>query len=221
MLGFSPHKAVSQYTHTAWTQEQGLPQDTVRAIAQTRDGYLWLGTNEGLARFDGYDFVTFNKDNGSLPTNAVTTLYAGRNNSLWVGTFDGLVHYSDGRFKTFGVKDGLPPGDINAVVEDEAGVVWAVSGGFLSRLENGRFVPYPKESLAPVDSARVVYEDTEHQLWVGGVNGVVKRMGDRFLPVAGPKDLNRNIITSILSDNGAPAQRRQFQTFRRSRWSAR
>ena len=59
-----PRKALTQFSSTTWTQEQGLPQDTVRAIAQTPDGYLWVGTDEGLARFDGYDFVTFTKDQG-------------------------------------------------------------------------------------------------------------------------------------------------------------
>src|ERR1700726_3630739 len=67
----NPRRALTQYTRTVWTQEHGLPQDTIRAIAQTKDGYLWLGTDEGLARFDGYDFVVFNKENGALPSNSV------------------------------------------------------------------------------------------------------------------------------------------------------
>ena len=53
-----------------WTQQQGLPQDTIRAITQTADGYLWLGTDEGLARFDGYEFVVFNRDHDNLPSNS-------------------------------------------------------------------------------------------------------------------------------------------------------
>ena len=54
-----PRKSLTQYSRMVWTQEHGLPQDTIRAITQTTDGYLWLGTDEGLARFDGYDFVIF------------------------------------------------------------------------------------------------------------------------------------------------------------------
>src|SRR6516225_152199 len=72
----SPQKQLSQYTRTLWTQAQGLPQDTVRAMAETQDGYLWLGTEEGLARFDGYEFLTFTKEGGQLPSNAITTLCA-------------------------------------------------------------------------------------------------------------------------------------------------
>ena len=69
-------KALTQYSRTVWTQQQGLPQDTIRAITQTADGYLWLGTDEGLARFDGYEFVVFNRDHDNLPSNSITALAA-------------------------------------------------------------------------------------------------------------------------------------------------
>ena len=59
--------AATRYSRTIWKQKDGLPQDTIKKIVQTADGYLWLGTEEGLARFDGYDFTVFNKDNGDLP----------------------------------------------------------------------------------------------------------------------------------------------------------
>ncbi len=200
LLALNPQKVLSQYTRTVWTQEQGLPQDTIRAITQTRDGYLWLGTTEGLARFDGYDFQIFTNDDGSLPANTVISLYPGPDGSLWIGTTSGLVRYVDGRFKTFGEKDGLPPVAINAIVGDESGAVWLVADGLLRRLKNGKFVPYPKELLAPIESARVVYEDDRRQLWIGGINGVVKLAGDKFSLVAGPKDLHDNIVTTILKD---------------------
>src|SRR4051812_3038037 len=85
----SPAKALSQYSVTVWSQQQGLPQDTIRAITQTADGFLWLGTDEGLARFDGYEFVAFGKDQGGLPSNSVNVLAAGRDGSLWIGTPNG------------------------------------------------------------------------------------------------------------------------------------
>ena len=103
----NPRRALTQYTRTVWTQEHGLPQDTVRAIAQTKDGYLWLGTDEGLAQFDGYDFVVFNKENGALPSNSVGALWAAKDGSLWIGTLGGLTRYRNGKFTTFTKKDGL------------------------------------------------------------------------------------------------------------------
>jgi len=73
-LALNPRRVLTQYTHTVWTQEHGLPQDTIRAITQTKDGYLWLGTDQGLAQFDGYDFTIFSKESGSLPSNSVGAL---------------------------------------------------------------------------------------------------------------------------------------------------
>src|SRR5258708_2869754 len=103
----NPRKKLTQYTRTTWTQEQGLPQDTIRAIAQTADGYLWLGTDEGLARFDGYEFVIFGKGNGDLPSNSITALSAGADGSLWIGTANGLTRYQKKRFTTYTATNAL------------------------------------------------------------------------------------------------------------------
>src|SRR4051794_12462290 len=81
-FALDPAKKLTQYSMAVWTQQQGLPQDSVRAITQTTDGYLWLGTDEGLARFDGYDFVTFSKDHGDLPSNSISSLAADKDGSL-------------------------------------------------------------------------------------------------------------------------------------------
>src|ERR1700704_1210027 len=100
-FALNPSKSLTQYTTTVWTQEHGLPQDSIRAIAQTSDGYLWLGTDEGLARFDGYEFVTFNKDKGELPGNSITALAAGRDGELWIGAAQGLTRYQNKQFRTY------------------------------------------------------------------------------------------------------------------------
>src|SRR5205085_8934514 len=138
----NPAKSLTQYTRTIWTQEQGLPQDTIRAIAQTTDGYLWLGTDEGLARFDGYDFVIFNKENSALPSNSITALSAGADGSLWIGTAEGLTCYRDNGFTTYKTKDGLPDNTITAVCRDHSGIVWSVAGVFLSRFQAGKFTNF-------------------------------------------------------------------------------
>src|ERR1700726_4514952 len=122
----NPRRALTQYTRTVWTQEHGLPQDTVRAIAQTKDGYLWIGTDEGLAQFDGYDFVVFNKENGALPSNSVGALWAAKDGSLWIGTLGGLTRYHNGKFTTFTKKDGLDDTSVNSITEDPSGAIWVV-----------------------------------------------------------------------------------------------
>src|SRR6202035_2093717 len=130
-VALDPHKALTQYAISTWTQQHGLPQDTIRAITQTSDGYLWLGTDEGLARFDGYEFIIFNKDRGELPGNSITTLAAGRDGVLWIGTADGLTRYQNKHFHAYTTKDGLPDNGIAGLIEDHAGALWIVAGNYL------------------------------------------------------------------------------------------
>ena len=88
--GLDPRKAVTQYNLDAWTTASGLPQNTVTAIAQTRDGYLWMGSFGGLARFDGARFVVFDKSTTpALRNSGVHALLADRSGGLWVGTNGG------------------------------------------------------------------------------------------------------------------------------------
>lgn len=200
LLALNPHKALTQYTRTVWTQAQGLPQDTIRAIAQTTDGYLWLGTDEGLARFDGYDFVTFTKHSGSLPSNSITALSAGKDGSLWIGTPSGLTRYVDRRFVTFTTGDGLPDNVITSLFQDHSGALWIVAGVFLSRLQDGKFTNYPPEDLLPLRAVRTVYEDRRHTLWVAGFGGLVKLTHGKFTAVLGPREMRGDITTAMLED---------------------
>src|SRR5262249_47445725 len=104
-----PHKSISEYVHNVWRSEDGLPQNSIQALLQTRDGYLWIGTQEGLVRFNGVEFKVFNKSNtDGMRHNDVRVLYEDREGILWVGTFGGgLVRYHDGQFKTYTSQDGL------------------------------------------------------------------------------------------------------------------
>jgi ligand-binding sensor domain-containing protein/two-component sensor histidine kinase len=199
LLALDPSKALTQYTRTVWRQEQGLPQDTVRAISQTSDGHLWLGTNEGLVRFDGYDFVTFTKGGGALPGNTVAKLCASTNGDLWIGTFDGLALYSKGHFKVFTARDGLPSGSVTALTVARNGAVWFAAGGIVSRYQNGKFTNFPKANVDPITPGRLLFADSQDQIWVGGKGGVARLSGDRFVPVFA-KELNGYIVTSMLEN---------------------
>jgi len=203
-LALDPHKALTQYSRTMWTQAQGLPQDTIGAITQTADGYLWLGTDEGLARFDGYDFVTFTKGSGTkgagaLPSNSITALAATRDGALWIGTPNGLTRYQHHRFVTFTTRDGLPDNSIVSIYEDHTGALWIAAGIYLTRFEQGRFVNYPAPELAPIEAVRAVYEDSHYTIWIGGVGGVVKLAGGKFSPVPG-KELRSHVVNAMAQD---------------------
>ena len=86
----NPTKQLSQFGHHSWTQQQGLPQDSVRAIVQAPDGALWIGTDEGLARFDGTDFTVFRQSRDGLPSGSITALLAARDGAIWVGTLGSI-----------------------------------------------------------------------------------------------------------------------------------
>src|SRR5215204_884809 len=159
LAALDPQKSLTQYSRTAWTQMHGLPQDTIRAIAQTADGYLWLGTDEGLARFDGYEFVTFHKSSGNLPSNSITALAAAPDGGLWIGTSNGLVHYRNRQFRTYSAKDGLPDEAISQLYVDRAGALWAVAGIHLSRFDAGKFVTDGPGPGLPLTTVRNVRED--------------------------------------------------------------
>ncbi|MGB6947418.1 MAG: two-component regulator propeller domain-containing protein, partial [Bryobacteraceae bacterium] len=147
IFALNPSKALTQYSMTVWSQQQGLPQDTIRAITQTTDGFLWVGTDEGLARFDGYEFVAFGKAQGGLPSNSVNVLAGGPDGALWIGTPNGLTRYSHGRFQTFTQRDGLPGNPVTALFVDHSGTLWVVAAGNLSRFDGSRFTNFFPESI--------------------------------------------------------------------------
>ena len=179
------HKSLTQYSRAVWTQQQGLPQDTVHAIAQTPDGYLWLGTDEGLARFDGYEFVTFTKEHGDLPAESITSLAAGKDGSLWIGTPDGLARYDGQSFRKYGQKDGLPDGDIESLLVDRAGNLWIVVGGNVSRFDGVRFADYRAGRDIPLNRVRALAEDSSGAVYAAGYSGVVRWTGNAFETVVG------------------------------------
>jgi signal transduction histidine kinase/ligand-binding sensor domain-containing protein len=196
-LALNPRRALTQYTRTVWTQEHGLPQDTVRAIAQTKDGYLWIGTDEGLAQFDGYDFVVFNKENGALPSNSVAALWAAKDGSLWIGTLGGLTRYRGGKFITFTKKDGLDDTSVNSITEDPSGAIWVVAGVYLNRFQDGKFTNYSPRQGLPIQALRTVYCGPDGSIYVAGFGGVVRHEGNRFVSVLAS---GSDIAVSLLED---------------------
>src|SRR5271154_3075885 len=120
-------KPISEYTHTAWTARDGL-LGSVRALDQTTDGYLWIGTSSGLFRFDGVAFERYKPDVGALPSSAVFSLKAVTDGGIWVGYLAGGASFlKDGRATNYSEPDGLPFGRIRCFAQDPTGTVWAAA----------------------------------------------------------------------------------------------
>src|ERR1700688_2177063 len=108
-LALDPQRSLEHFGHQAWRTDSGLPQNTVHSILQTRDGYLWLGTDGGLVRFDGIDFLTFDAENTPpLESDTVYDLEEDASGTLWISTAAGLLSYRNGAFAAYTMAQGLP-----------------------------------------------------------------------------------------------------------------
>lgn len=145
--------AQSRYQFDHWTTDDGLPQNAVNAILQTRDGYLWLATNDGLVRFDGLSFAVFNKGNTKgIGSSRFDRLFEDRSGSLWAVSDEGwLVRNQANVFTTYTTNDGLPlwtQSTVTEMEEDDGGNFQIVSHEGIVRWRDGRFITSPlQESL--------------------------------------------------------------------------
>ncbi|MGA3049836.1 MAG: two-component regulator propeller domain-containing protein [Terracidiphilus sp.] len=126
-LALDPSLDISQYAHTAWKNREGFTRGGINAIAQTSDGYIWLGTEFGLLRFDGVRTYPWEPPAGThLPGNNVTRLLAARDGTLWIGTRDGLASLNRTRLTEYPKLEGEA---ITALTEDHEETIWAGTAG--------------------------------------------------------------------------------------------
>ncbi|UWZ85738.1 sensor histidine kinase [Occallatibacter riparius] len=126
-----PTTPLANLNRQSWAMENGLPQNTVQALAQTANGYLWLGTEVGLVRFDGVGFVLFDEHSKpALPGSDVQCLLAAKDGALWVGTSSGLARLKDGAVTVLTTADGLPANQINRLAQgrEDSVIAWTSAG---------------------------------------------------------------------------------------------
>jgi signal transduction histidine kinase/ligand-binding sensor domain-containing protein/CheY-like chemotaxis protein/HPt (histidine-containing phosphotransfer) domain-containing protein len=166
--GTAPHAIAS------WTAGQGLPADTVTAVAQAADGYLWIGTEAGLARFDGLRFTIFRSTNTpALASHSIRALLASRDGRLWIGTDAGMVRSRNGTFEAA----GLSGRQVHALCEDADGVLWAATDqGVFTRRGDDEFVPLPESPAVPRTRPTALFADPEGKVWLAfpGQSGAVR-----------------------------------------------
>jgi ligand-binding sensor domain-containing protein/signal transduction histidine kinase len=180
-FALDPNRSLKEFGHQTWLTENGLPQNTVQSIVQTRDGYLWIGTQEGLARFDGLNFTVFDKENTpAFKSNDIRFLHEDQQGRLWISTSYGLVCRHDGQFTSFTENEGLPDNSLGPVVEDTNGNVWIGTGGGLSRFENGNFKTLTVEQGLSRNVIQTLCARANGTLLVGTSAGVQSLSGDRF-----------------------------------------
>ena len=172
-----PAKHITQYAHTAWRTQDGFFSGTPTAIAQTSDGYLWVGTEGGLLRFDGVRFVPWTPPNGKqLRSISVFSLLGARDGSLWIGTDRGLSHWKDGDLTEYGKVRAR----IESILEDRRGTIWITRGrvqdssGPLCQIQSGLLKCYSKANGIPNRTANALAQDAEGSIWFGSETNLVR-----------------------------------------------
>lgn len=210
-----PNRPVTQYVLRTWGVEDGLPESTAQAALQTRDGYLWIATQEGLARFDGVRFMVFNKKNMPLiRDDFFTCLEEDASGTLWAGSLGGLVRYSSGSFRTFTTRDGLPGDDVRALAIDHAGRIWAGTRTGLARSVAGRFervVTAGEKGLARIQA---LYASRDGSVWVGSDQGLTRLRANSREPVGGGLEEESVLCIRQEADGSLLAGTRQGGLFR-------
>jgi ligand-binding sensor domain-containing protein len=170
-----PTRELNQYILEFYQQRDGLPSNFVIASRQTRDGYLWVGTRGGLARFDGVRFKVFDDTNPKhFRESEIWALEEGADGSLWVGTFGGgLTRIKDGQFQLYGRQEGLTNEVVRVLAAAADGIVWVGSlDGGLFRFAEGHFTAYTVADGLPSDQIRALEIDAGGRVFIGTTKGL-------------------------------------------------
>ena len=170
-----PHKNLRQFARSAWRSQDGLPQNTVQAIIQRRDRYIWVATQEGVARFDGVEFEVFDRTNlPGLPHNDITALCEVGADQMWVGTAAGqVVLLTGGQARNFEALRGLPNRGVTSLVGDEGGGLWiGLSALGLGYFNGATLTLFDERAGLPTASVRALHLDRAGVLWVGTTGGL-------------------------------------------------
>lgn len=196
-----------ELTRQIWRVQDGLPEDIVQAAVQDAQGFLWVGTTGGLARFDGSEFSLLDASSSPrLPVNSVFCLLVDRDKSLWIGSEGGgLLRLQGGNLTQFGAAEGLTDPFVRALLQDERGAIWVGTDNGLFLLPPGgkrlRRMDGPGAwlGISPI-AVHAIAEDREHTIWVGGSRLLTFSAGGDTPPVehALPGQYSQNRVKTIL-----------------------
>jgi signal transduction histidine kinase/ligand-binding sensor domain-containing protein len=176
-VALDPSRQISQYAHTAWRIQDGVFSGTPHAITQTTDGYLWIGTEDGLVRFDGVRFVPWIAPDGKrLPSPRIYSLLGGSDGSLWIGTRIGLARWKNEELVDY----STTPGFVEAIMQDSKGTVWMTRSqvhddkGPLCEVTDSALHCYGAADGVPFPYAQPLARDDLGNLWIGSSLGLCR-----------------------------------------------
>ena len=196
-----PSLKLSQYGLDSWQIPEGLPQTSAQAIARTPDGYLWIGTQEGLARFDGTRFTVFDSDNESaIPNKDITALLVDRDGRLWIGTRAGIAVLARGHFGRVPNSGALAHAYVRTMGQGTGGRIWVGTETGLFKVESGHVTSLAGSDSLADERIRAVLEDRDQSVWVGTETGLEHLVSSHFTTVRFAKSDDES-ATALLTDS--------------------
>jgi ligand-binding sensor domain-containing protein len=175
LAALPPELRPSQLNVEVWRGRDGLPEGTVQSLAESRDGYLWIGTQRGAARFDGVRFTRFDMDNvPTMQANDVKAVLETADRFVWIAAAEGLTRYRDGQFAFFGAPQGLGLPYVHSLLEEPGCCLWVGTGGAgLWRLKDGRFAKALDARQTPDGNVSAIAAEPGVGLWLATRRGVL------------------------------------------------
>ena len=209
-LALDGHRRVTQYAHAHFAAHEGMPHSLASAIAQTADGYLWMTSQEGLSRFDGASFTTYDhRQTEGIPASQFVALTVDRDGTLWAGTANrGVIHIVGGEFRTVAWEPGAQEQQIRVLKFDQHGDLWiGMRDRGAVRLHNGALATaLTTRAGLPSDDVRALHPMPDGTMWIGTFHGLVQWTPGGM--VRGPAALDGVAVHAIAQDgSGARSSR--------------
>ncbi|HLK69324.1 MAG TPA: two-component regulator propeller domain-containing protein [Bryobacteraceae bacterium] len=205
-----------EYSHRVWRVQDGLPQNAIRVISQTSDGYLWIGSPGGLVRFDGSRFFVFDRSNTpAFRDESILALCPAADGSLWIGLEGGgLLRYQNQSFRAYGPAEGLTNGFVRALYEDRSGILWIGTDRGFFRLVRGKIERLDGQGTLPITAVTGISAGQDGTIWVAaGVGmltvegGQVHRVLSEGKPVTGVRSVYPRSNGEVWFSTAAGVQR--------------
>ena len=198
---FSMDQPVFPYATRTWQTEDGLPHNVIQAVTQTPDGYIWVGTQKGLARFDGLHFTAYDSKNTPAMVNAsIQSLYVDHAGVLWAGTGAGLLRLRDGVFSREAGLRSLDGEPVNVISESRDNSLWIGTTNGLNRYQGGKLAHYTRAAGLLSEDIRTVFEDAQSNVWIGTAAGLNRLSGTNLAAFSGSNGLPDGSIRGITQD---------------------
>jgi signal transduction histidine kinase/ligand-binding sensor domain-containing protein len=197
----TPAQQLNTYGHQEWSTENGLPQNSVHQIFQTRDGYIWIATEGGIARFDGINFTVFNHETDhAFTSDDICCLTQDTTGTLWIGTADGLLAYSSGKFHRYSTAEGLPSSTITALAALDDGSLLILTPSGLVRFNQQKFA-----TVSTPSTPTVLSKAPDGIIWLASASSLYQFQQGQIIPIQTPTTLPQGeAIEGIIAQPNQP-----------------